>query len=100
MNTLTSLDPNTTSISISLKLSLEDSKQAVGLLSRSFGNSVTVSDREMLDFVVAKTKEWWASGIAIQEKKDLIAASEAVVNQAKQDFINSTSTITSRIVIN
>ena len=99
MNTLTPLDPNTTSININLKLSFEDSKQAVGLLFRSFGNSVTVSDEEMLDFVVAKTKEWWASGIAIQEKKDLIAASEAVGNQAKQEFINNTTTISSKIKI-
>lgn len=99
MNTLTSLDSNTTTVNISLKLSLEDSKQAIGLLFRSFGNSITVNDQEMLDAVVNKTKEWWASGIAIQEKKDLIAASETVANQAKQDFINNTTTISSKIKI-
>jgi hypothetical protein len=99
MNTLTTLDPNTTAVNISLKLSLEDLKQAIGLLFRSFGNSVTVGDQEMLDVVVDKTKEWWASGVAIQEQKDLIEASETVANQAKQDFINNTTTISSKIKI-
>lgn len=97
MNTLTSLDSNTTTVNVSLKLSLEDSKQAIGLLFRSFGNSVTVNDQEMLDAVVNKTKEWWASGIAIQEKKDLLIAAEDVSAKAKQEFLDSVETIISKI---
>lgn len=99
MNTLTAIDDNNSRVSIDLKLSLGDSKKAVEFLFRGLGNSVTVSEQEMLDFVVRKTKEFWVSKITTQEQEDLLSASEQVAKQARQDFINNITTISSKIKI-
>jgi hypothetical protein len=99
MNTLTAIDDNNSRVSIDLKLPLSDSKKAVEFLFRGLGNSVTVSEQEMLDFVVRKTKEFWVLKITTQEQEDLLSASETVANQAKQEFINNTTTISSKIKI-
>ena len=97
MNTLTAIDDNNSRISVDLKLSLNDSKKAIELLFKSLGNPVTVSEQEMLDFVVLKTKEFWVSGIATQEKKDLLVAAENASVRARQELLDSTETIVSKI---
>lgn len=97
MNTLTAVDDNNSRVSIDIKLSLSDSKKAVEFLFRGLGNPVTVSEQEMLDFVVRKTKEFWVSGIATQEQKDLLIAAENASIRARQEVIESTETIVSKI---
>jgi hypothetical protein len=99
MNTLTAIDDNNSRVSIDIKLSLNDSKKALEFLFRGLGNSVTVPEQEMLDFVVRKTKEFWVLKITTQEQEELISASEQVAKQAKQDFVNNITTISDKIKI-
>ena len=100
INTITPINETTTKLEIVIHSSASNLEPAIGLLFKSFGNSVLTSSQEMLDFAVDKTKEWWVGRIAEQEQKELNKLAESVAEQAKNSYLISHDSVAKKITIN
>jgi hypothetical protein len=99
INTITPINETTTKLEIVIHSSASNLEPAIGLLFKSFGNSVLAGNQEMLDFVVDKTKKWWVERIAEQEQKELTNLAESIAQQAKNTYLASHDSVAKKITV-
>jgi hypothetical protein len=98
-NTITPINETSTKLEIVINAAATDLGSAIGLLFKSFGNTVLVDSQEMLDFAVQKTKEWWVTRIHEQEQRELSIVAEIIAEQARRSFIDSHNSVTQKLTI-